>query len=301
VKVIRFEDSGGVVRWGELVGELDQGAAGDRDSRAAGEAAGGPGEGGGGGARERDGGAAVARVIAGDLFGAFRVTKKTVEVARLLAPVSPVNVIGIGLNYRRHAEESGFAVPEEPLVFAKLTTSVTGPRDPIVLPVDAPEEVDYEAELAIVIGKTARHVSEAAALECVLGYTCANDVSARDCQIRRDKQWTRAKGFDTFCPLGPCLVIDPTMDPNALRIRSRLNERVMQDSSTADMIFSVRKLISYLSRQFTLLPGTVILTGTPEGVGFAREPAVYLRAGDTIEVEIEGIGRLVNRVKSEAL
>ncbi len=190
---------------------------------------------------------------------------------------------------RRHAEESGAALPDHPLVFAKFTTSVIGPGDAIVLPADAPNEVDYEAELAIVIGKTARKVSEADALKYVLGYTCANDVSARDCQIRRDKQWARAKGFDTFCPLGPCLVVDPAMNPNALPIRTRLNGKVMQDSNTADMIFSVPFLISYLSHQITLLPGTVIVTGTPEGVGVARKPTVFLAPGDTIAIEIGGI------------
>ena len=208
-----------------------------------------------------------------------------------------MNVIAIGLNYRRHAAEGGHQVPEFPLVFVKLTTSVIGPGDPILLPTDAPDEVDYEAELAVVIGKTARKVSEADALKYVLGYTCANDVSARDCQVRRDKQWARAKGFDTFCPLGPCLLIDPKQDPNALPIRCRLNGKVMQDSNTADMIFSVPRLISYLSHQFTLLPGTVIVTGTPEGVGVARKPPVFLRDGDTIAVEIDGIGELVNPVK----
>ncbi|NLE60725.1 MAG: fumarylacetoacetate hydrolase family protein, partial [Planctomycetes bacterium] len=208
-----------------------------------------------------------ARLISGDLYGSYEVTSQTAEIKRLLAPVTPVNVIAIGLNYRRHAAEGGQQVPDFPLVFVKLTTSVIGPGDPILLPVDAPDEVDYESELAVVIGKTARKVGEADALKYVLGYTCANDVSARDCQIRRDKQWARAKGFDTFCPLGPCLLIDPKQDPNAFPIRGRLNGKVMQESNTADMIFSVPKLISYLSHQFTLLPSTVIVTGTPEGVG----------------------------------
>jgi 2-keto-4-pentenoate hydratase/2-oxohepta-3-ene-1,7-dioic acid hydratase in catechol pathway len=240
-----------------------------------------------------------ARLIRGDLYGAFEVTSETAAVRRLLAPVTPVNVIAIGLNYRRHAAESGLQVPDAPLVFVKLTTSVIGPNDPIVLPADAPDEVDYEAELAVVIGETARKVSEADALKYVLGYTCANDVSARDCQIRRDKQWARAKGFDTFCPLGPCLLVDPKQDPNALPIRARLNGKIMQESNTADMIFSVPRLISYLSYQFTLLPSTVIVTGTPEGVGCARKPPVYLRPGDRIAVEIDGIGELVNPVERD--
>ncbi|UCD27340.1 MAG: fumarylacetoacetate hydrolase family protein [Planctomycetota bacterium] len=263
MKVIRFEDEKGRIRLGEAIDDEK------------------------------------ARLIEGDLMGSFNVTDTTVGIGGLLAPLDPVNIIAIGLNYRRHAEESGLAIPDEPLIFSKLTSSVTGPRDPIILPTDAPDEVDYEGELAVVIGKTARKVTEAEALDYVHGYTCANDVSARDCQIRRDKQWTRAKSFDTFCPLGPCLVIDPEMDPNILPIRSRLNGRLMQDSNTADMIFSVPKLISYLSHQFTLLPGTVIVTGTPEGVGCARKPPVFLRAGDTITVEIDGIGELINPVKQD--
>lgn len=240
----------------------------------------------------------TAKLIEGDLFGDFKVSEQTAQVRRLLAPIEPVNIIAIGLNYRRHAEESGKSIPAEPVIFIKLTSSVIGPNDPIQLPQDAPDEVDYEAELAVVIGRTARNVSESQALDHVLGYTCANDVSARDCQIRRDIQWARAKSFDTFCPLGPCVVIDPDTNPNALPITSRLNGKIMQSSNTADMIFSVPGLISYLSRQFTLLPGTVILTGTPEGVGYAREPAVFLRKGDTIEVEIEGIGSITNPVQT---
>ncbi len=240
-----------------------------------------------------------ARPISGDLYGSYEVAPQTVRIKRLLAPVTPVNVIAIGLNYRRHAAEGGHQVPDFPLVFVKLTTSVIGPGDPILLPVDAPDEVDYESELAVVIGKTARKVGESDALGYVLGYTCANDVSARDCQIRRDKQWARAKGFDTFCPLGPCLLIDRQQDPNAFPIRGRLNGKVMQESNTADMIFSVPRLISYLSQQFTLLPGTVILTGTPEGVGCARKPPVFLREGDTFAVEIDGIGELANPVEKD--
>lgn len=260
MKVIRFEDNNGKILLGEQV-----------DDR-------------------------TARVIKGDLFGAWEVTGATAAVKRLLAPVAPVNVIAIGLNYRRHAAEGGAQIPSEPLIFVKLTTSVIGPGDAIELPASAPDEVDYEAELAVVIGKKARKVSEAEALDYVLGYTCANDVSARDCQVRRDKQWARGKGFDTFCPLGPCLLIDPKVNPNAFPIRTRLNGEVMQNSNTADMIFPVRHLVSYLSHQFTLLPGTVIVTGTPEGVGCARKPPVFLKAGDTVSVELEGIGVLTNPV-----
>jgi len=264
MKVIRFEDKDGNTHFGEPVDD------------------------------------AKARLIKGDLLGKWEVTSGTVSVNRLLAPIEPVNIIAIGLNYRRHAAEGGAQVPSEPLVFVKLTTSLAGPGEPIVLPASAPTEVDYEAELAVVIGRTARKVSEADALQYVLGYTCANDVSARDCQIRRDKQWARAKGFDTFCPLGPCLVVDPEVNPGAFPIRSRLNGEVMQNSSTADMIFPVPCLVSYLSHQFTLRPGTVILTGTPEGVGCARKPPVYLKPGDTISVEIDGIGTLTNPVQADS-
>lgn len=262
MKVVRFEDEVGRICWGEMLDE------------------------------------ARARLIQGDLFSRYEVTTEAIEIHRSLAPVEPVSIIAIGLNYRRHAEEAGTKIPDHPAIFAKLTTSVTAPSDPIQLPADAPDEVDYEGELAVVIGKSARRVAEAEALNYVLGYTCANDVSARDCQFRRDVQWTRAKSFDTFCPLGPCLVMDPAINPNALAIRTVLNGRVMQDSNTADMVFSVPKLISYLSHQFTLLPGTLILTGTPQGVGYARKPPVYLRPGDTVQVEIARIGKLSNPVQT---
>lgn len=245
-------------------------------------------------------GAGYARLIDGALYERWSVSDRTVKVRRLLAPVDPVNIIAIGLNYRRHAEESGLEPPDEPLIFTKLTSSVIGPEDAIRLPASAPDEVDYEAELAVVIGRRARNVSEADAPDHLLGYTCANDVSARDCQRRRDRQWTRAKSFDTFCPLGPALLVDPHVNPNDLPIRSVLNDEVMQSSTTHDMIFSVPRLISYLSHQFTLVPGTVILTGTPEGVGMGRTPPRYLRPGDRITVEVEGIGSLGNPVEAEA-
>jgi 2-keto-4-pentenoate hydratase/2-oxohepta-3-ene-1,7-dioic acid hydratase in catechol pathway len=240
-----------------------------------------------------------ARRIEGDLFGDFRVSDEEVRVGRRLAPVRPTNVVAIGLNYRRHAVESGASVPDHPLVFAKLTTSVIGPGEPIILPREAPDEVDYEAELAVVIGRRARRVSEQDALGYVLGYMCANDVSARDCQRRIDLQWTRAKSFDTFGPLGPWLVVDRAIDPDALRVKATINGQTMQDSNTSDMIFSVPQLVSYLSRQFTLVPGTVILTGTPEGVGMGRQPPRYLREGDEVSVEVEGLGTLRNPVVRE--
>lgn len=187
----------------------------------------------------------------------------------------------------------------EPLIFLKATTSIIGPDDPIVLPQSAPDEVDFEAELGVIIGQMARNVPESAATDYVLGYTCANDVSARDCQKRRDRQWARGKSFDTFCPIGPVMVPRDAIDATHVGIRSILNGQVMQESNTAEMIFSIAKLVSYLSHQFTLRPGTLILTGTPDGVGAARTPPRFLKPGDEIAIEIDGIGRLSNRVVSE--
>ena len=233
--------------------------------------------------------------LVGELFGELAFAAQSVRVCEFLPPVAPPNIFAIGRNYRAHVAETGAHLPERPLIFQKATTALLGHGQAIRLPRSAPDEVDYEAELAIVIGSRARRVSEAVALDFVLGYTCANDVSARDCQ-RNDKQWTRAKGFDTFCPLGPWLVTADELNPDDCPIRSRLNGRVVQEASTSAMVFPCRALVSYLSHQFTLLPGTVILTGTPEGVGMARQPPVFLRAGDRIEVEIGGIGVLSNPV-----
>jgi 2-keto-4-pentenoate hydratase/2-oxohepta-3-ene-1,7-dioic acid hydratase in catechol pathway len=174
---------------------------------------------------------------------------------------------------------------------------VIGPDDPILLPVAAPDQVDYEAELAVVIGKSARHVREEDALDCVLGYTCANDVTARDCQAR-EGQWARAKSFETFGPLGPW--IETELDPANLRVTGRLNGKTMQDADTSLLLFGVRRLISYLSMGMTLLPGTVLLTGTPAGCGFARKPPVWMKPGDVYEVEIAGIGVLRNPVVRES-
>ncbi len=240
-----------------------------------------------------------ARLILGDIFEDYAVSDREVEILKSLAPVDPPNILAIGLNYKRHADETGASYPDHPLVFIKATTTLTAPGAPIILPAEAAEEVDYEAELAIVIGKTCKNVAEKDVGDVVLGYTCANDVSARDCQKRIDKQWARAKSFDTFCPLGPVIVTPDEIDPDNVPIRSILNGEVMQDSNTNDLIFSTRYLVSYLSRQFTLLAGTVIMTGTPSGVGMARQPAVFLRDGDTITVELEGIGRLTNPVVAE--
>jgi 2-keto-4-pentenoate hydratase/2-oxohepta-3-ene-1,7-dioic acid hydratase in catechol pathway len=238
--------------------------------------------------------------VTGDPFsGTHRVTDRVVILGKRLAPVtgSPL-IIGIGLNYAKHAAEGGKAPPERPMWFVKLPGSVQNPGDPIRLPRhQLTEKADYEAELAIVLGKECRNATRENALSFVLGYTCANDVSARDWQRDFGGQFCHAKSFDTFCPLGPVLVTpDELPNPNTLRIRSILNDTVMQDSTTADMIFDVPSVIAFLSADKTLPAGTVILTGTPEGVGFARKPPVWLKPGDTIAVEIEGIGTLTNPV-----
>jgi len=242
-----------------------------------------------------------ARIIQGDIFGKFRVTSKLAKIQQVLSPVFPCNILALGLNYRKHADETKVSYPDIPIVFIKATTSVVGHMSPIILPAAGPEHVDYEAELAVIIGRKVKNVSPSEAMDYVMGYMCANDVSARDWQIEKQKkQWARGKSFDTFCPLGPCLVTrDEIPDPQNLRIRTLLNGCIVQDSSTSDMIFDIPAIISDLSRSMTLLPGTVILTGTPEGVGFTRQPPLYLQAGDTVTVTIEKIGELTNPVQNE--
>jgi len=243
-----------------------------------------------------------ARAISGDLFGDFAAGGPPVAPGKLLAPLVPVNVLAIGLNYRKHAAEGGKGVPERPMLFIKSTNSLQNPGDPIELPVKlASHEVDYECELAVVIGKTCKNATKANALDFVLGYTAANDVSARDWQMRLNGgQFCQGKSFDTFCPLGPVLVTkDEIPDPNALQIRTILNGQTMQDCNTSDMVFDVRTLIEFLSASKTLLPGTVILTGTPHGVGYARKPPVFLKAGDTVSIELEKVGTLTNPVIDE--
>ncbi len=239
---------------------------------------------------------------AGDApFGDLSLTDERVEVKQWLAPLQPSTIYCIGLNYRAHAAETGAELPEHPVLFMKPNTALNHPGHPILLPnaCEHGPEVDYEAELAVVIGKTARNVPIERALDHVFGYTCANDISARRWQKHAGGgQWIRGKSFDSFCPLGPVLVgADEIPDPQCLPIRSTLNGRTMQASNTADMIFSVAELIAFISRDTTLLPGTVILTGTPEGVGFARQPPVFLTDGDTVEITIEGIGSLSNPVR----
>lgn len=242
--------------------------------------------------------------LTGTLFDGLSATGQNVVAAKILAPLAPAAILCIGLNYRKHAEEGKQALPPHPVLFMKTATAVQNPGDPIALPRKLrSDKVDYECELAVVIGKTCYNVSRADALSYVLGYTCANDVSARDWQKDGGGgQWCRGKTFATFCPLGPCLVTpDEIPDPNALQIRTILNGNTMQDWNTNDMIFDVPTLIEFLSASTVLAPGTVILTGTPHGVGAARTPPVFLQPGDTVTIEIEGIGSLTNPVIEEVL
>jgi 2-keto-4-pentenoate hydratase/2-oxohepta-3-ene-1,7-dioic acid hydratase in catechol pathway len=219
------------------------------------------------------------------------------EVKEFLPPVVAPNIIALGLNYLEHAKESKMERPVAPVIFLKATSSLVGHEQPIVLPAEAPSQVDYEAELTVVIGRRCKNVPPERVEEVIFGYTCGHDVSARDCQLRIDKQWARGKSFDTFAPVGP--FIETELQPDDLRLQLRLNGKTMQDGRTSDLIFPVPYLVSYLSRQMTLLPGTLIMTGTPSGVGFTREPQVFLRPGDRVEVEIEGIGTLANTVVAE--
>ncbi len=241
--------------------------------------------------------------IAGDVFNGFQVTREPAQIERLLAPIVPPAIWCIGLNYRRHAAESGMQVPQHPVLFAKGVNSIQDPGGPIVVPqAAASEEVDYECELVVVIGKKCRNATRAQALDYVFGYTCGNDVTARDWQFRLGgTQWCRGKSFDTFAPLGPCIVTrDAIPDPNALRIQTVLNQQVVQDWNTSDMIFDVAALISFLSQSTTLLPGTLIFTGTPHGIGMAQTPPRWLRPGDEVSIVIEKIGTLTNTVCNEA-
>ena len=240
--------------------------------------------------------------LAGNIFDSPKVTTEKVEVTKLLAPIQPSTIICIGLNYRRHAQETGAKIPEFPVVFFKGINTLLNPGEPIQIPTHLrSDEVDYECELAVVIGRACKNVPRQDALGHVLGYTCCNDVSARDWQIKRGGgQWCRGKSFDTFSPLGPVLVTpDEIPNPNELKIRTVLNGQVMQDWNTNDMIFNVPTLIEFLSGSTTLLPGTVILTGTPHGVGMAQKPPRWLKPGDSVMIEIEKIGLLQNPVANE--
>lgn len=237
----------------------------------------------------------------GDLFGKLADSGVTVS-GRLLAPLVPANILCIGLNYRKHAEEGMQPIPQHPVLFMKVNSAVQDPGAPIRLPRTLfSDKVDYECELAVVIGRDCYNVSKEDALNYVLGYTCANDVSARDWQKDGGGgQWCRGKTFATFCPLGPCIVTtDEISNPNELGIRTRLNGETMQDWNTNDMIFDVPALIQFLSASTVIPKGTVILTGTPHGVGAARKPPVFLKHGDEVTIEIDGIGTLTNPVIDE--
>ncbi len=226
-------------------------------------------------------------LLRGEPFGKIALSgqKVLLKQARLLPPAAPAKIVLIGLNYRDHARELKMKIPREPIIFLKANTSVIGPGETIVWPKGV-RRLDYEAELAVVMGKVARFVREREVAKYILGYTCLNDVTARDLQ-KRDIQWTRAKSFDTFCPLGPWL--ETELDPADLGIRLYLNGKLKQDSSTGNLIFSVAHLVAFVSRIMTLFPGDVISTGTPPGVG-------RMQRGDLVEVEVEGVGRLSNRV-----
>ena len=229
----------------------------------------------------------VITIVQGDIFTGTDETSETVPLSdvKVLAPLLPSKIIGLGLNYEKHAKEAGFDMPEEPLLFLMPPSSIIAHMESIIYP-DNTNRVDYEGELGIVIGKKASKVKEEDAFDYVLGYTVVNDVSARDYQ-QKDGQWTRGKGFDTFCPVGP--VIATGLDPDNLKIETRLNGKTVQSENTDDLIFKNARLISFISNIMTLLPGDLISTGTPSGVG-------PLKKGDEVEIEIEGIGILKNSV-----
>ncbi len=234
--------------------------------------------------------------------GSFEATDQSVTPFQFLTPIDFRCIYAIGLNYHAHAKESGVSAPKYPMVFMKAPTAVQNTGDPIVIPrFLRSDKIDYEGELGVIIGRLCKNVSPADALSHVLGYTCVNDVSARDWQREKGGgQFCRGKSFDTFCPVGPCLVTsDELPDPGNLKLRTFVNDDLMQESSTSDMIFNVPTLISFLSGSTTLLPGTLILTGTPGGVGEARDPRRFLVPGDEVTVEIEGIGLLTNPVVEE--
>ena len=228
------------------------------------------------------------RPVAGDVFGEFSLCECEIPVdeVRLLAPSVPSKIVAVGLNYRDHALEMGEELPDCPKIFMKPSTAVIGPLDDIVIP-ESSKRVDYEAELALVVKRQAKRVTPGEAADYILGYCCFNDVTARDLQ-RIDGQWTRAKSFDTFAPLGP--IVDTSVSPEALEISLRVNGELRQHSNTRNLIFSPAQLLSFVSHVMTLLPGDVIATGTPSGVG-------QLKPGDCVEVSIEGIGTLTNKVR----
>jgi 2-keto-4-pentenoate hydratase/2-oxohepta-3-ene-1,7-dioic acid hydratase in catechol pathway len=251
-------------------------------------------------AAEQDGGAHLR--VEGDPFGKSQVTRESANIAKILAPVVPVMIWCIGQNYGRHADEVGMSSGDYPVVFAKGANALQDPSASIIIPRGAgTAELDYEGELVVIIGKACKDVSRERALEYVAGYTCGNDVSARDWQLKRGgSQWCRGKSFDTFAPIGPCLVTaDSLADPSGLGLRTTVNGRVLQDGNTRDMVRDVPALIEFLSQSTTLLPGTAIFTGTPHGVGMAQNPPLWLKDGDEVSVTIEKIGTLTNSVRQQ--
>ena len=225
-------------------------------------------------------------------------TLPLVKAQRFGPPVSGIRqCVAIGLNYRKHAAEAGLELPKEPIVFFKAITSICGPDDDTILPKDS-QAGDWEIELTVVMGKTARRVSRADALDYVAGYTIANDVSERDWQIKRSGQWSKGKSFDTFCPIGPWLVTRDEVDPGKLDMQLSVNGKVRQSESTSDLIFDVATVIAHVSEFMTLLPGDVILTGTPSGVGLGCKPPEHLRAGDVVNLRIAGLGEQTQHVKT---
>ena len=245
------------------------------------------------------------RVIEGDIFGDCKLSDRMDVALQILPPIDPVAVYAIGLNYKKHAAEAKLPIPAFPAVFMKATSSITGPFDDIVVPKCASQkpEVDYEGELVIVIGKDCKDVSKEDALDYVHGYCIGNDVSARRWQGNKKSsgQWTRAKSFDTFSPIGPQIVLQSQLNSvvDKLQLSTRLNDKIMQNSNTSDMIWNVADIVSFLSEGTTLKKGTIIFTGTPEGVGFVRKPYVYLKEGDIVRVAIEGLGFIENKVRFE--
>lgn len=239
--------------------------------------------------------------IEGELFGKHTVTREKAAIKKILAPVTPPMIWCVGQNYGQHAKEVGMPVPEYPVVFAKGPNTLQHPGEPIFLPTGAQStEIDYEAELVVIIGKKCKDVSKARALDYVAGYTCGNDVSSRDWQLKKGgSQWCRGKSFDSFAPLGPCLVTpDSIGNPAELKIQTILNGQTVQDANTNDLIRDVPTLIEFISQSTTLLPGTAIFTGTPPGVGMARKPPLWLKHGDEVSIVIEKIGTLTNPVRN---
>jgi len=244
----------------------------------------------------RGGDAALAQIRAA--LGSSSRREYALDTVKLCAPLlHPSKIVAVGLNYIDHCKEANLPVPSEPVLFTKWPNSITGPYDDLHWPEGVTKEVDYEVELGVVIGKRGRNISEKDALDYVCGYTVVNDVSARDLQFANAKQWDRGKSLDTFCPWGPWIVTrDEIKDPHNLTVRTVLNGKEMQISNTKNLIFNINQIIAYASQGTTLMPGDLIPTGTPFGVGFSRTPPVFLKHGDVCECEVEGVGRIINKV-----